>query len=128
MSENNEGFFEYRNHLKSILDDDLFQINKKDEEYGGSWKKRGGVGAYMMAVRKIDRLEEITGRHKYDIFEALKDEKSSESLIDTIRDLRRYLVLIEAEYLVRKKVDNGRYLKIDTQQISSKRQNPFEGT
>lgn len=28
-------------------------VHEKDAHYGSSWKKRGGVGAYMMACRPL---------------------------------------------------------------------------
>jgi hypothetical protein len=91
----------YRDKIKHVLSEDETRLREKDEEYGGSWLKRGGIGAYMMAARKIDRLENIVSGYQYDIFAALTNDKSGESLLDTIRDLRGYLTLIEAEYVNR---------------------------
>jgi hypothetical protein len=65
--------------------------------YGTSWKKRGGVGAFMMAARKWDRLELAVGKYDYNIFRAVEGDKRAEGIMDDIRDLRRYLLLIEAE-------------------------------
>ena len=36
---------------------DVTALEKAEESYGDSWKKRGGVGAFMMLARKWDRLE-----------------------------------------------------------------------
>lgn len=89
----------YREFIPIIADEDTKRVLKKDEEYGASWKKRGGVGAYMVMIRKVDRLETQCARHGYDIFKALEsDAEGSESLLDTIRDLRSYLDLIEADH------------------------------
>lgn len=84
-------------HFVTRSDNDAIAI--KDKEYGGSWKRRGGVGAYMMVARKIDRLEEQMKKAGYDIFKAIKEDTRQEGIIDDIRDLRRYLILIEAEML-----------------------------
>ena len=35
-------------HLQSIADTDVVTLRVKDKSYGGSWKRRGGVGAFMM--------------------------------------------------------------------------------
>ena len=105
----------FDNILQSIANQDVETLIKKDAEYGSSWKKRGGVGAFMMLARKWDRLETRVNESdldsKYDIFEAItndaeKSQKPAESTLETIRDLRRYLLLVESEILLRKQVDN----------------------
>jgi hypothetical protein len=85
--------------------DRLMPIAVKDAEglvaahrwYANSWKKRFGVGAAMMLLRKIDRLEKFLSEHNYDIFAAMDADTRGEGIIDDIRDLRRYLLLVEAE-------------------------------
>lgn len=97
-------------HLDDIAGEDVAGLNKAQQSYGDSWKRRGGVGAFMMLARKWDRLENRvkTGikRHPniqgedvtpYDIFEHIAADDRAEGLIDDIRDLRRYLMLVEAE-------------------------------
>ena len=90
--------------LSSIAAGDVATLLIKDKSYGGSWKKRGGVGAFMMLARKWDRTETQTERSGYDIFEAVSQSYSAalengepvaESLIGDIRDLRCYLMLVE---------------------------------
>lgn len=101
--------------LSKICAADVSTICKKDAEYGSSWKKRGGVGAFMMLARKWDRLEQQVQRseldNRYDIFDALENpalnEEATESVLDTIRDLRAYLLLVESEMVLRKQVDRG---------------------
>ena len=102
--------------LQQIANEDVHTLIKKDTEYGSSWKKRGGVGAFMMLARKWDRLESRVNEpdldSKYDIFEAITNDAESgprplESTLETIRDLRRYLMLVESEILLRKRVDSG---------------------
>lgn len=91
--------FNYHSHLRDIASKDVDEVIKKDHEYGASWKKRGGVGAYFVIVRKIDRLEEQVKKHVYNIFEAIRGDSREEGVIDDIRDLRRYLMLVEAEMM-----------------------------
>lgn len=97
--------------LKGIVARDVEVLTKKDAEYGSSWKKRGGVGAFMMAARKWDRLEtQVTNPAlgtKYDIFDAIEQKVgSTEDITDTIRDLRAYLLLIESEMVARNVVEH----------------------
>lgn len=113
--------YRHLEHLKDIAQEDIEQLNQKEREYGASWKKRGGVGAFMMLARKWDRLENMVDELKtyhspfpgtttirqafvagpYDIFSHVEGSNlqgdAAESLIDTIGDLRRYLMLVEAE-------------------------------
>lgn len=69
----------------------------KGRDYGDSWKKRGGVGAFMMLARKWDRIEEQVRRNGYDVFKCIATDGRSEGVLDDIRDLRRYLMLVEDE-------------------------------
>jgi hypothetical protein len=89
--------FAHLNYLQLVLDNDHEFLIKKDVEYGASWLKRGGVGAFMMLARKWDRLEEGVKQkpHAYDVYDFLKDHPDR---IDDIQDLRRYLALVEAEW------------------------------
>jgi len=93
----------YLEQLKHVADSIVSTIRAKDKAYGSSWKRRGGVGAYMMLVRKSDRLEEQVKKFNYDVFDALRlsgcsEEKGSERLIDTLEDLVAYGLLILAEH------------------------------
>lgn len=85
--------------LSTIAREDAEGLTKAQESYGDSWCKRGGVGAFMMLARKWDRMEkrveEIPAR--YDIFEAIRTDERAEGIIDDVRDLRRYLMLVEAK-------------------------------
>lgn len=113
--------------LQTVADADVAQLLQKDREYGASWKSRGGVGAFMMLARKWDRLENMVkalrtyrattrnyeGGHElmeqevtasaYDVFEHVRgselERADAESLLDTLGDLRRYLLLVEAEVI-----------------------------
>jgi len=93
-------------HIKPICQEDDEGLHVGEKQYKGSWKRRGGIGAYMMLCRKWDRLEnrieDPTQEHtQYDIFDAIAKDERPEGLIDDIRDLRRYLTLVEAEMRAR---------------------------
>lgn len=91
-------------HLNKVAEEDVQCLEEKEKTYQGSWKKRGGVGAFMMLARKWDRLEVICQLANYDIFWAIARDTSGKdgSLLAEVRDLRRYLLLIEAEIEARK--------------------------
>lgn len=74
---------------------DCRQLEEKDGEYGGSWCKRGGCGAFMMAARKWDRVELQLRKHD-GLATALAVDKRQEGILDDLGDLRRYLLLWEA--------------------------------
>jgi len=84
---------------------DAESLERAFQSYGNSWKRRGGVGAFMMLARKWDRLENQAQRFSYDIFAAIATDQRPEGIIDDIRDLRRYLVLVEAEFSGRPEVE-----------------------
>lgn len=110
---------DYLEFIDQVASADVEGLRKAQEHYGDSWCRRGGVGAFMMLARKWDRLERAldprlvpgdireaplsattqTPIPAYDVFEAIKADRRSEGIIDDIRDLRRYLLLIEAKML-----------------------------
>jgi len=97
---------DYLLHLDSVADQDARALRRASLEYGASFSKRGGVGHFMMLARKWDRIEqaiceEKLGLPKYDIYARTAADDRPEGLIDDIRDLRRYLILVEAELLSR---------------------------
>ena len=85
--------------MKDIAQRDLEALKKGETSYGDSWKRRGGVGAFMMLARKFDRIEHQSEKHGWDIFEAGEAFKGEAGLLDDIRDLRRYLLLCEEHIL-----------------------------
>lgn len=104
--------------LQEIADEDVTGLKMAQASYGNSWKSRGGVGAFMMLARKWDRLENRVKRvagtmnlsragrdnvtfGPYDIFGHVIMDQRAEGVIDDIRDLRRYLTLVEAELRAR---------------------------
>jgi len=93
----------HMDYLERVMKEDLTTICHKENTYRGSWKKRGGIGAFFVAFRKVDRLEHIVAQHGYDIFTALDEDPSGAdgSALAELRDLRCYLTLIEAEIISR---------------------------
>src|SRR5262245_47876527 len=91
------------NFLEQVTEEDLAEIRRKESTYEGSWKKRGGIGAFFVSIRKVDRLEHIVAQHGYDVFKALEADTTGAdgSALAELRDLRRYLTLIESEMLAR---------------------------
>ena len=81
--------------MRDIAQKDLEALKRAEESYGSSWRRRGGVGAFMMLARKFDRIEHQSEKHGWDIFEAGEAFKGEAALLDDIRDLRRYLILVE---------------------------------
>lgn len=74
---------------------DSQQLFIKEKEYGGSWCKRGGIGAFFVAVRKLDRIEnQINKRGTLAL--ALEHDKRAEGIRDDLCDLRCYLILWES--------------------------------
>lgn len=89
-------------HVPGILLNDDNVIKAKEAMYMGSWKSRGGIGAFFVTARKWDALENMLGKHTilYDVFDAcIKGGDGDGSPLEQIRDLRRYLALIEAEVI-----------------------------
>jgi hypothetical protein len=83
--------------VTKLLADDLKGLTEAEKSYGDSWKKRGGIGAFMMLARKWDRIEQQVKAHNYDVLISLQKDTREEGLLDDIRDLRRYLLLVDAE-------------------------------
>ena len=82
--------------VKEVTTSDVHKLHEAEKSYGNSWKQRGGVGAFMMLARKWDRLEKQVEEHGYDVFKAIESDTRPEGIIDDIRDLRRYLLLVDA--------------------------------
>jgi hypothetical protein len=82
-----------------IPDTDCDQILAKDAEYGASWCKRGGTGAFHALARKGDRL--INQLDEHSTLSAARVVGLQEAIDDTLGDLRRYLVMVEAWHMAR---------------------------
>lgn len=87
--------------LDVIAEADVAGVHEAARHYSDSWKRRGGVGAFMMLARKWDRLEPQVKKHGWDVFKAIAKDNRAEGVIDDVRDLRRYLLLVEAEMISR---------------------------
>lgn len=90
--------------LELTAKNDVAQIVHKEQTYKGSWRKRGGIGAFMMLARKWDRIEEMMNSANYDILGMLNAQHKAGvtgddgSIMAEIRDLRRYLLLLESYF------------------------------
>ena len=78
-----------------IARNDVQELKAAEKSYGVSWRKRGGMGAFMMLASKWDRIEIQVKPVNYDIFSSYEKDKRQEGLLDDIQDLRRYLLLVE---------------------------------
>lgn len=94
---------------RNTVDGDLAILMDKEKTYDGSWKKRGGVGAYFTLVRPLDRFcQMVEKKYKFDLFDALEIEdvqgRSGQdgSVLAALRDLRCYLILVESEFMLRR--------------------------
>lgn len=90
------GRFPWLAFVRPVMDSIADTLMEKEDHYAGSWKKRGGTGAFMVMARKWDRIENICERlHKYDIIDAVVSDTGG--IGDDIDDLIGYLALIRAE-------------------------------
>lgn len=71
-------------------------VADKDKQYGSSWRKRGGPGAFMVIARKWDRIEQACQRadNQYDIFSCFASEGRTEGIGDDVIDLIGYLLVL----------------------------------
>ena len=83
------------NLIQNLANIDVAKLKHAQESYGDSWRSRGGVGAFMMLARKWDRIENQVSKDGYDVFKTIYDDPSNSGILDDIRDLRRYLLLVE---------------------------------
>ena len=90
--------------IKDIAQHDINSLIESEKSYGDSWKRRGGTGAFMMLARKFDRIEHQSEKHGWDVLEAGRVFSGETGLLDDIRDLRRYLLLVEQEILTQDKI------------------------
>jgi len=81
--------------LVETADDLVAVLKEKGKDYGNSWISRGGVGAWMMLARKIDRIQkQIKQEPQYDIVAHMIKDDRAEGLYDDVRDLAGYLLLL----------------------------------
>jgi hypothetical protein len=128
----NDNYFLYREKLAGVAAEDVRFLLEKDQHYNGSWKRSGGRNAWFMCKRMIDRLivmmtppeppagwpdslqvnPETVDRMRRmliseDIFARVAARPGGEdgTVLAVVRDLRRYLALVEAEMVARGAVD-----------------------
>lgn len=87
---------EHLDYLHRIVTDAEAMVRMKEAKYNGSWKARGGIGAYFVAVRKFDALENMVVGLGYDVFGDLGEDGDG-TIEDTLRDIVGYGLLILAE-------------------------------
>lgn len=93
--------------LTRIALDRIEVCKKKNKEYGDSWCKRLGPGAFFTTTRKIDRLEVQAKQRNFDLFDVTEDPESTESLDETLLDAVAYFLLIlEKRQAKRKCIDD----------------------
>lgn len=96
--------YAYLDHLQAASDAGIALIRCKTETYGDSWRARGGRGAWYTLVRPMDRLQQMVEHdHQGDIFAAISSapDGGDGTVLDAVRDLRNYLLLVEAEMVSR---------------------------
>ena len=92
--------FDPNKALEQIAVADAQMLHRKGSTYGDSWKKRGGVGAFMMLARKWDRIGNIMGTACGHTMEGILSRNPGD-IMDDVDDLRCYLLLVEDEMLGR---------------------------
>ena len=102
--------FKYHKFLQPLVDEDVRFILEREKVYQSSWKKSGGRSAYFMLARKMDRLINMMNKKpkdfyeatiQHDIFAKISDDPSGNdgTVLAEIRDLRRYLIMVESEMM-----------------------------
>ncbi len=102
--------------LHFITEELVKYVSDKDTQYGSSWRKRGGAGAYFVIARKWDRIEqacETLKSTKYDIFNVFATDDRRETILDDCLDLVGYLLI-----LIEHMVEIGYITKIESLRMS----------
>lgn len=95
------------NRLNRFIVPLIARTAQKNEEYGASWKKRGGTDSFFMLARKWDRIEVQCQRYHFNILTALYSDQRAEGLVDDIDDLIGYLLLVRHESLMKQEAEEG---------------------
>lgn len=98
---------EHMAFLEAVAEVDIKELHRKEKTYRSSWKRRGGNGTFHVFARCWDRLEgALEARGDYDVFTAIAEAPGGAdgTPLASLRDLRRYLMLVEAEMHARRKI------------------------
>jgi len=108
MQNNDQYWADVDQGLREIATGILHTVARKNREYDESWRKRGGVGAFMMLARKWDRIEAQAKAHQWDILRVLQEHPpGADGPQDDLVDLIGYLWLV-LEYHQRGAIAPGR--------------------
>jgi len=92
-------------YIDAVAAADCDVLRRKESTYRGSWKRRGGRGAWHVFARCWDRLANVVEDAAYadDVFAAIEVQADGRdgTPLAALRDLRRYLLLVEAEMVAR---------------------------
>ena len=109
------------------LAEQIIQVGvKKNAEYGESWSKSGGQGAWFQGVsRKISRIETQIENMDYNLFDVSVDPSVTESIDETLKDLVMYslLTLVRRQKIV-DEIKNQEYLNRPKALVSEPNQTP----
>lgn len=86
----------------AVARDDREVLQEKGLTYGDSWKKRGGIGAFMMLARKWDRMDNLLSDCGGGPVLLSRLRSNPGDVQDDIHDLRRYVLLVEDEAATRR--------------------------
>jgi len=98
----------FEKRIAELANQDVQALMTARLAYGESWNSRGGSGAFHVFARKWDRIENQAKMAGYDIFQAMEKFPGKDGLLDDVRDLRRYLLLVE-EYWFRECPTGGKH-------------------
>jgi len=88
--------WDYRAECGLALGGDVAVLRARQTTYGDSWYRRGGVGAYMVGIRKWDRMRVQMDTHG-GLLRALEAQLwDPAGVLDDLLDLRRYMYLWQA--------------------------------
>ncbi len=92
----NRRYSNQRKRLQALAPRIVDLVCYKDREYGSSWRKRGGAGAFMVIARKWDRIENACEREDgdYNIFRVFANDDRAESIAHDCIDLTGYLLVL----------------------------------
>jgi hypothetical protein len=89
-------------YVRETADSVIRTLHDKREEYGDSWRARGGQGAFFTTVRKFDRIEHSAKQCGYDVFAAFDRFPGEDGFEASVHDTIGYLLLWLAHHRARK--------------------------